>query len=116
MNKSRNDGKMKSVSDINAFVLTESMNFLMPVAYLVCFVAAYYGPNAQLLGNVKNSYWQYQAVKDLSVAAKNILLIVCIDSLSLLIGGALFWITYKINLIKVYGLLFMVKLLDTPKK
>ena len=30
------------------------------LSYLVCFVAAYKGPNAGVLGNVGNSYWHYQ--------------------------------------------------------
>ena len=32
------------------------------LSYLVCFVAAYKGPNAGVLGNVGNSYWHYQVL------------------------------------------------------
>ena len=37
-------------------------NVLFPNSYLVCFVAAYQGPNAGVLGNVGNGYWHYQVL------------------------------------------------------
>ena len=50
--------KLKKSAQI--LVLSESLEIVIPLAYLLCFVIAYYGPNADILGNIKNGYWQYQ--------------------------------------------------------
>ena len=41
--------------DIKVLVLNERIEFVVPLAYSVCFITAYYGPNAELIGNVKFS-------------------------------------------------------------
>ena len=84
---------------INILVLTEVMEFLVPFGYLACFVANYYGPNAEILGNVKNSYWQYQAVEDIYAAITNLLMFVFIDLLSFIISAVI--LHHRINLAKV---------------
>ena len=53
----------KLKKSVQILVLAESLEIVIPLAYLVCFVIAYYGPNADILGNIKNGYWQYQENK-----------------------------------------------------
>ena len=86
---------------INDLVLTEVLEFVVPIGYLVGFVAMYYGPNAETLGNVKNSYWQNQGVEDINAAISNLLILVFIDLLSLIISALILWLKYRINLAKV---------------
>ena len=50
----------KLKKSVQMLVLSESLEIIIPLSYLLCFVAAYYGPNADILGNIKNGYWQYQ--------------------------------------------------------
>ena len=50
----------KLMKSVQILVLAESLEIVIPLAYLLCFVIAYYGPNADILGNIKNGYWQYQ--------------------------------------------------------
>ena len=50
----------KLMKSVQILVLAESLEIVIPLAYLLCFVIAFYGPNADILGNIKNSYWQYQ--------------------------------------------------------
>ena len=50
----------KLKKSVQILVLSESLEIVIPLAYLLCFVIAYYGPNADILGNIKNGYWQYQ--------------------------------------------------------
>ena len=50
----------KLKKSVQMLVLSESLEIVIPLSYLLCFVAAYYGPNADILGNIKNGYWQYQ--------------------------------------------------------
>ena len=50
----------KLIKSVQILVLAESLEIVIPLAYLLCFVIAFYGPNADILGNIKNGYWQYQ--------------------------------------------------------
>ena len=50
----------KLKKSVQILVLSESLEIVIPLAYLLCFVIAYHGPNADILGNIKNGYWQYQ--------------------------------------------------------
>ena len=50
----------KLMKSVQILVLAESLEIVIPLAYLLCFVIAYHGPNADILGNIKNGYWQYQ--------------------------------------------------------
>ena len=50
----------KLKKSVQMLVLSESLEIVIPLSYLLCFLAAYYGPNADILGNIKNGYWQYQ--------------------------------------------------------
>ena len=52
----------KLKKSVQMLVLSESLEIVIPLSYLLCFVAAYYGPNADILGNIKNGYWQYQDI------------------------------------------------------
>ena len=52
----------KLKKSVQILVLAESLEIIIPLAYLLCFVIAYYGPNAEILGNIKNGYWQYQEI------------------------------------------------------
>ena len=64
---------------------------------------AYFGPNAELIGNMKNSWWQYSAVKSVDRMITNIsLFLFFIDSLSLIICSFLIWYCCRINLFKAY--------------
>ena len=55
--------KQKTVLKLLLAELTEG---LIPLAYAIGFSMAYYGPNGQLIGNVRNGYWQYQIECDAS--------------------------------------------------
>ena len=61
---------------------------------------AYYGPNAELIGNVKLTLWQYVAVTDINEFLKNIFLLFAIDITSGVVTGLLLWTTCQINCLK----------------
>ena len=61
---------------------------------------AYYGPNAELIGNVKLTLWQYEAVTDINEFLKNIILLFAIDFSSGVVNGLLLWTTCQINCLK----------------
>ena len=94
--------KMNAVMNV---VVNESVEFIMPIAYILCFLMAYYGPNADILGNVKNGYWQYLAVSNISDTMKWISIMFAIDFISTIISFILLRIFCKINIFKIYVLL-----------
>ena len=64
---------------------------------------AYYGPNAEFLGNIKLTIWQYKAVSDAQLYKniESLLIMFGIDFLSGIINGILLWKACKINVFKV---------------
>ena len=73
----------------------------MPLTYIFCFLSAYYGPNAETLGNVKAEVWHYLAVQDVGAYLKNVLIFFVVDFMSFVINGILLWTTCKINVLEV---------------
>ena len=78
--------------------LNETIEVLVPMAYSLSFLLAYYGPNATILGNVRNSYWNYNAVEDITKLLTTSFEMFSIDLLSAVINGVLLWKFCKINL------------------
>ena len=73
----------------------------MPITYVICFLTAYYGPNAKILGNIKASIWHYRAVAEPVAYLQNIFIFFLVDFSSGVINGILLWTTCKINVFTV---------------
>ena len=73
----------------------------MPLTYIFCFLSAFYGPNAEILGNVKATVWHYRAVQDAGAYLQNIMIFILVDFSSGIINGILLWTTCKINVFTV---------------
>ena len=95
----------KQIRLLQELVLNETVEVMVPLCYLTCFVMAYFGPNGELIGNIKNSWWQYTAVQDVGRMISYISLFFFIDSLSLIISSFLLWNCCKINLFRAYAAL-----------
>ena len=61
---------------------------------------AYNGPNGELIGNVKLTIWQYQAVADINKFLENIFLLFAIDFTGGVVNGLLLWTICKLNFLK----------------
>ena len=83
--------------------LTEILEILVPLAYTLTFVLAYYGPNSDILGNIRNDYWQYHAVDNPTKILSTIFKMFCFDTASAIIGGILLWQFSEINLWKEFN-------------
>lgn len=92
----------KQIEMLQDLIISEIVEFVVPLSYLLCFSVAYFGPNANLLGNVGNSYWQYNAVEDVAHTIGNIFMFFMIDMCSLVVCSCLLWIFCRINLYRVY--------------
>ena len=100
---------------IEELVLSERIETVVPITYVLCFLMAYYGPNAEVLCGFKLTLWHHQAVVDVEKALKTLGLLISIDFMSGVLNWILLWTTCKINLLKVlqklqaeYWLIFAV--------
>ena len=87
--------------NLEELIMTERIESVIPFTYLLTFLMANYGPNAEILGNIKLTIWQYQSVADIEDYIKNLLKLLVIDFSSFATNGILLWITCKINVFKV---------------
>ena len=81
-------------------VLSERVEIVTPLNYILVFLMAYYGPNAEILGNVKLTLWHFRAVTDLEQYLGNIILLFVVDFSSAIICGIILWTMCKINMFK----------------
>ena len=104
--------------DFLCFTVKELFELLVPLVYILSFVIAYYGPNAEIFGNVKNDYWQYEKVEDLSEKMNILAAFILIDSIRGGIFAISLWITCKLNMFEAYctlvvkyGIMILVQLM-----
>ena len=90
---------------IEELTLTERVETLVPLTYMVCFAIAYYGPNAEILGCVKLTLWHYKSVLDIEKYMKNIFLLFSIDFMSLMMNWIILKTTCNINIFKSFQIL-----------
>ena len=50
---------------ITTLMLNETVDFFTTIAYASAISIAYHGPNAGIIGNIKNDYWQYHVIDSL---------------------------------------------------
>ena len=86
---------------LQALAIAELTELLVPLCYLLCLLIAYYGPNSDVIGNIRNSYWQYTAIQDINHAIQYLCTFFIVDFLGLLLCFYLLWRTCGINLYKV---------------
>ena len=93
------------IRKVHELVIGELVNFVVPSCYLLCFVIAYYGPNADIIGDIKNGYWQYSAVDDVMRSISRLCAFWSIDASSLFICMIILWKFCELDLFKVYSAL-----------
>ena len=76
---------------LSKLILIELMEVLVPLLYVVTVLIAYYGPNAEILGNIKNDYWQYESIADIWKVVQTVLVMFAIDGCSAVIVGIILW-------------------------
>ena len=93
-------------STIQTLLLTETVEVTSPIIYSICFMLAYFGPNADVLGNIQNSYFHYRAVKDVWSSFQNLCILMAIDLLTLIMSIVSIYKYAKINCMKVTKCVF----------
>ena len=115
LRKRKPEDNGKVITLLQELMIAEMVEFIVPLVYTLCFFTAYYGPNAKLIGNIKNDYWQYVAVEDANHTMKNVSMFFFVDLLSGVTCFIILWLFCRINFIRVYialqkefGLLFLL--------
>lgn len=101
-----NDSRMQEAAMILLMlVIVETEEFMLPFTYFLCFLMAYYGPNGDKIGNVRNGYWQYTAVTDVSHTIQNLGMFLSFYLLSGIGCSLLLWKFIQINVLRTYAYL-----------
>ena len=87
---------------IEELVLTERIETLVPLTYMICFAIAFYGPNAEILGRVKLDLWQYKPILDFGNYMENVFILFVVDLMSLVLNGIILRTTCNINIFKIF--------------
>ena len=87
--------------NVRGLILNERCEIVVPLLYILTFLMAYNGPNGELIGNVKLTLWQYQAVKDFNKHLEKVFFLFAIDVLGGVVNGLLLWTTCQINCLKI---------------
>ena len=82
---------------LTKLVLTEIIEILVPLSYLITMMLAYYGPNAEILGNIQFGCWQFRKIEDIGEVVIAIMTMFLIDSSSVLIGFYWLWKSCSMN-------------------
>ena len=82
---------------LTKLVLTEIIEIIVPLSYLITMLLAYYGPNAEILGNIQFGCWQFQKIEDIGKVAVAVMIMFLIDSSSALIGFFWLWKSCSMN-------------------
>ena len=88
--------------DFLCFTVKELFELLVPLVYTTSFVIAYYGPNAEIFGNIKNDYWQFKKVEDLNEKLIVLGIFLLIDTIRCTIFAVILWSTCRMNMFDAY--------------
>jgi hypothetical protein len=91
--------KEKTEAILRLFAI-ETVEILAPLTFAITFLIAYYGPNATILGNIRNSDFGNQEVKDVEGFVRELMIMFFVDCGSLIISGAIFWKVASINMLQ----------------
>ena len=74
---------------ISELVASEVIEIAIALSYIIGFAMAYYGPNGNLQGNVRNDYWAYTKVENVDHVFQTLLLLFTIDVCNFLVSTLL---------------------------
>ena len=94
--------EVRKRNETTILALTEIVEVLVPMLYLSTFLIAYYGPNALILGGIKNSYWNFEAVEDLETLIEGIGLMFLFDIIFGIVSVVILWKFTKLNMMREY--------------
>ena len=90
------------LDDVMGLVLGERKS-INTLSYLLLIIMAFFGPNAELLGNIKLQIWQFQRpIQDINAYIFRVSLLMFVDLLSLVINGILIWRICQVSIFRIF--------------
>jgi len=83
-------------------IVVEFLEVAIPLTFLVCFLMAYYGPNAELIAGVKGTHFNATPVNDINHFIANLLLLVFVDIIGSILVSLSLWTFCKINIFRAF--------------
>ena len=91
------------VDFLTELVINQSVEIAVPLTYFVCFMTAYFGPNAEMFGTVRSTYWHHVPVTDLYLFCENLGLFLIADVVSLTFSYVLFRGVCGISILRAFA-------------
>ena len=86
---------------LHDLAIAELSEFQSPLSTTIVFAIAFYCPVGSVIGNIRNSYWAFEAVEDINDALKNMMGFFFVDLLSTIATYVVLRIYCKINYLKI---------------
>ena len=83
-------------------VMIEYLEAFVPIAYGICFAAAYYGPNAEILRNVKSDYFGGKVLNNVLEFYTPLCLMLAFDVLGMVVSAVSLRYFCNLNLFQVF--------------
>ena len=101
LNKQRPEDVEQQIGLLQELALAELTEFVSPLSFSIAFILAHYGPNGNLIGNIRAAIWHYEPIDDAPEFLKIVLVFFLVDFSSTIIALVLLWFICKINFLKV---------------
>jgi hypothetical protein len=98
--KRRSQDIEKHIDLVEELARNELIEFLAPLAFVIVFVVAYYGPNSRIFGGVGVTIWQFVAIEDIKETMGIFVAFFFIDFCSGVVSSIILWVFCKFNLFK----------------
>ena len=89
---------------VQGLVMKETFELLLPIIYSLAFTITYYGPNAEIMGNIKGEFWHYNnKVDDITIPLSKIGLFIFLDLLRVVFISFALWKWCNISLFQNFA-------------
>ena len=85
---------------LTSLLNNEIIELVTAVAFLVCLLLSYDGPNATLMGNIKGNHFHYKPITNIDIFTNNLLFFVYIDLFCIVMTSSCLWIFARIDVLR----------------
>ena len=91
----------QQIDMLQELAIYELVEFVAPTVVIPTFALLVHGPNCELIGNLCNSYWQFEGIKDMATSFKNMVTFWFVDILSTMITTITMKLCCGINILHI---------------
>ena len=100
--KKNNNSTQDLKTRLQGLVVKETLELILPISYCIILTISYYGPNTEIMGNIKNDYWQYRKIDDISLVLFKIGLFLAADLVRVILSSLVLKTFCHINFLWEY--------------